>query len=64
MANLQWPYGSQRRVGSVAWAYVPQVKLVQEAINLKGWMGATHSEQITHAQARTASSYQPNATLF
>ena len=29
-----------------------QIKLVQEAINLKGWMGATHSAQITHAQAR------------
>ena len=27
-----------------------QVKLVQEAVNLKGWMGATHSSHITHAQ--------------
>ena len=29
-----------------------QVKLVQEAVNLKGWMGATHSSHITHAQVR------------
>ena len=25
---------------------------MQEAINLKGWMGATHSAQITHAQVK------------